>query len=109
MAKFYGPIGYAVTEETSPGVWKEKITEKNYYGDVIRNTRRWQAGSGINDDLEINNQLSIVSDPYAQTHFHTMRYVTWMGSRWKVTNVEVQFPRLLLTIGGVYNGPEPED
>lgn len=104
MAKFYGKIGYAETTETTPGVWEEVITERDYYGDVIKLTRRWQSTDQLNDNLEVNNIISILADPYATQHFHTMRYVTWMGASWKITSVEVQRPRLLLTIGGVYNG-----
>jgi len=104
MGKFYGIIGYAETSETAPGVWTEGITERNYSGDVIKNTGRWQSGAKVNDNLTINNSISIVADPFAYQHFHAMRYVNWMGVSWKVTNVEVQRPRLILTIGGVYNG-----
>lgn len=103
MARFYGMIGYGETKETRPGIWDEEITERAYYGDVLQNTRRWETGEHLNDDLNINNKISIVADPYAHQNFHTMRYVEWMGVRWKVTNVEVQYPRLILTIGGVYN------
>lgn len=105
MAKFYDRIGYAETLETKPGVWEEIITERPYYGDVTRNYRRLENGESVNDDVVINNTISIVADPYAYQHFLAMRYVRWMGVKWKVTNVEVQSPRLLLTIGGVYNGP----
>ena len=104
MGKFYGAIGYAVTSETTPGVWEEVITEYNYSGDVIRNTRRWQSGPNLNDDLVINNTISIVSDPFTDLNFHAMRYVKWMGTSWKITNVEAQRPRLILTVGSVYNG-----
>lgn len=103
MAKFYGTIGYMVQKETTPGVWTEDITEKTYSGDIIKNTRRYQSGENLNDNLEVNNQISILSDPFADQNFHSMRYVVWMGAKWKVTNVEVIRPRLLLTIGGVYN------
>jgi hypothetical protein len=104
MARFYGLIGYAETKETSPGVWTEVITERNYYGDVIKNSRRLQAGENLNDDLTVNNQISIVADPFAYQNFHTMRYIKWMGASWKITTVDVQRPRLILSIGGVYNG-----
>jgi len=103
MAKFFGSIGYAETTESAPGVWTEVLTERNYSGDVIKNTRQWRAGENLNDDLAINNMISIVADPFAYQNFHKMRYVSWMGAFWKITNVEVQRPRLLLTIGGVYN------
>lgn len=106
MAKFSGMIGYGETTDTGDGVWAEAITERPYYGDVLRNTRRYENGSGLNDDLVLNNQLSIVADAYANQHFFAIRYVRWMGALWKITNVEVQRPRLLLTVGGVYNGPE---
>lgn len=104
MAKFYGVIGYAETKKTSPGVWTEAITEKNYSGDILRNTSRWQAGENLNDNLTIHNRISILADPYAYQHFHAIRYIEWSGAKWKVTSVEVQRPRLILTIGGVYNG-----
>ena len=103
MAKFYGKIGFMETKETSPGVWEEEITERYYYGDVTRNMRRWDSSQNQNDDLKINNEISIVSDPYAVQNFHAIRYVEWMGSLWKVTSVDVQYPRLTLSIGGVYN------
>ena len=82
----------------------EIIKEYQYYGDVIRNTRRLNGASKVNDDITISNQISIVSDPFASNNFHMMRYVTYMGSKWKITEVEVQYPRLILTLGGVYNG-----
>ena len=106
MAKFYGPIGYAESVETKPGVWQESITERNYYGDVIRNTRRIQSGDKVIDDIEISNQISIVADPYAINHFHWMRYVGFKGAKWKVSNVDVQYPRLILTLGGLWNGEQ---
>lgn len=113
MAKFYGSIGFAVTTEkladeedtdSGTGVWEEVITEYNYTGDVIRNTRRLESGENLNDNITINNMISIIADPFANQNFHAMRYVKWMGANWKITNVEVQRPRLLLTIGGLYNG-----
>ena len=108
MAKFYGVVGYAETKETeSPGAWEEQVTERTYYGDVLRNTRRRDNANGqLNDNLNVNNLISILADAYAYDHFFAIRYIEWMGARWKVTDVEVQRPRLLLTIGGVYNGPE---
>ena len=104
MAKFYGKIGYASTVETKPGVYEEQIVERSYYGDLIRNTRRLQSADQVNDDINISNEISIVADPYATNNFHTMRYVVFMGTKWKISNVEVSYPRLILTLGGVYNG-----
>lgn len=106
MAKFYGPIGYAITRETSPGVWTEsEITERYCKGDVLQNYRKVSQGESINDDIDISNRLSIIADPFAMQHFHTMKYVKWMGAYWKITTVDAsQRPRLILTVGGVYNG-----
>lgn len=103
MAKFYGVIGYAETVETKLGVWKEQITEKSYYGELVRNTRRLQTTDQLNDNINVANEISIVADPFANENFHSMRYVEFMGAKWKISNVEVQYPRLILTIGGVYN------
>lgn len=103
MAKFSGVIGYGLTAETRLGVWEEQITERQYYGDLVRNTRRLQSSEHLNDDINIANEISIVADPFACQNFHAMRYVEFMGAKWKITNVEVQYPRLILTTGGVYN------
>lgn len=104
MAKFYGKIGYAEPVETAPGVWEETIIERPYYGDLITNTRKLQSVDQLNDDIDIANDISIISDPYAMNNFHSMRYVEFMGTNWKITNVRVQYPRLILTTGGVWNG-----
>lgn len=106
MPKFYGSVGYAKTVETSPGVSVEQITERNYYGDVIRNTRRLQSADKVNDDINISNEISIVADPYANDHFYAIRYVVFQGAKWKVSNVDVQYPRLILSLGGLYNVQE---
>ena len=103
MAKFYGMIGFVATEEGKPDVWEERLTERPYYGDLIRNTHRFQNTEHLNDDLVLSNEISIVADPFASQNFHLMRYITFMGTKWKITNVEVQYPRLILTVGGVYN------
>lgn len=105
MAKFYGPIGYAESIEKSAGVFKDEITVRNYSGDLLSNTSRWSKSSeSTNDDLNINNRISILADPYAYQNFHSMKYVEFMGTKWKINSVEVQYPRLILSIGGVYNG-----
>ena len=105
MAKFYGSVGYAVSEETVPGVWEERIVEHSYYGDVIRNNRKLQSSSQLNDNIVVSNEISILSDPFANENFHSMRYVTFMGAKWKITSVEVKYPRLILSTGGIWNGP----
>lgn len=104
MAKFYGPIGYAVTEEIAPGVWQDKITERMYYGELVRNMRKLQSADQLNDNVNVANEISILADPFASENFHLMKYVGFMGAKWKISSVEVQYPRLILTVGGVYNG-----
>ena len=103
MAKFCGVIGYAVTKETEPGIWEEQIVEVEYFGDIIRNTRRINAPGKVNDDISISNQISIIADPFANNNFHVMKYVVFMGAKWKVSEVTVEYPRLILSIGGLYN------
>lgn len=105
--KYYGKVGYVENIETSPGVWTEsKVIERLYTGDIIRNTRRRDSGEHLNDDININNEISIVADSFANQNFHLLRYAEWMGTRWKITNVDVQPPRLILSLGGVYNGEQ---
>lgn len=106
MAKYYGRIGFVETEETTPGVWESKVTERKYYGEIMRNSRRRDTASSINNDLTISNEISILADPYALNHFYSMQYIEFQGALWKVTNVEVQRPRLILTLGGLYNGEQ---
>lgn len=101
--KWCGKIGFAEQVETYPDVWEEVITEKTYYGDIIRNTRRIQAVDKVNSDLTIQNEISIVADPYATNNFYSMRYIVFMGTKWTVSSVEVQYPRLILSLGGQYH------
>lgn len=105
--KWFGVIGFAKTVETTPGVWKEIITERSYYGDVNRVSRRLESTSQLNDNVNIANEFSIVADPFAEQNFHAMRYIEFMGAKWKVSNVEAhQRPRLILTAGGEWNGEQ---
>ena len=103
MARFYGTVGYSETKETEPGIWEELITERKYSGDVLKISKRWQSGESLNDDLVINNEISILADPFAFNNFHNIRYVEWMGAKWKVSKMEIQRPRITLSLGGVYN------
>lgn len=104
MAKWYGKIGYADNVDVEPGICEDSIVERPYYGDLNRNTRSLQNSGGINDNINISNEISIVADPYASENFYKMRYVEFAGTKWKITNVEVKYPRLILSIGGVWNG-----
>jgi hypothetical protein len=108
MTRFFGRIGYGDTVETTPGVWVDQIVEYSYYGDVVRNSRYLQENvlsQSLNDDLKVQNSISVVADQYANEHFFNIRYVEWAGTLWTVDSVEAQPPRLLLRLGKVYNGP----
>lgn len=105
--RFHGKVGYGETVETSPGVHQDVITERESFGDVVRNTRKLTEGEGVNQDLSVGNSISIVGDAYAVMHIFAMRYVEWLGERWTITDVEVERPRLILRLGEVYNGPTP--
>lgn len=104
MSKFFGAIGYITQKEISPGIWNDDVVEKNYRGDILQNIRKWDPTERKNDDITISNRISIIADPFAYDNFSTIRYVSWMGVRWKVNSIEIQRPRLILTLGEVYNG-----
>jgi hypothetical protein len=109
--RFCDFVGYgeSIEDPSGSGVWIDDITEIQYYGDVIRNTRRLDAGDKLNDDINVSNSISIVADDYAYNHFFKIKYVKWAGVLWTVTDVEVKSPRLILSLGNVYNGPQVSD
>lgn len=107
MSKWYGMIGYGITKERTPGVWVADIIERPYYGEMTRIASSSQQGESLNDNIELKNDVSIIADAYACQNFASMKYITIMGVRWKIRSVEVQRPRLAISIGGVYNGPTP--
>ena len=105
MARWFGKVGYSEEVETTPGVWMPQNTVREYYGDVLRNTTKWTGNpESTNDNLTVNSQISIVADPFAIEKFYSMKWIEFMGVKWKITTVEPQPPRLLLTLGGVFNG-----
>jgi len=109
MARFSGKVGFGIAAETpsDSGKWEDVITEKSYFGDVVRNSRRLQEDEKVNSDIRVGNSISIVADNFANENIFAIRYVEWMGALWIVSDVDVQRPRLLLRLGGVYHGPTP--
>lgn len=101
--RYYGKIGYFDTVETKPGLFEQELIFRTYKGDVLRNTKRNQLASNVNDNITLTNSISIVADPYARDHFFQIKCVEWQGALWEVNSVEVQYPRLILEIGGLYN------
>lgn len=104
MAKFYGVIGYAIQTETSPGVWENQITEKSYRGDVILSQQRWQKTEEVNNALDLDNSISIIADAYAYTNSGFMKYLVWHSQKWNIKSLNISRPRIILQIGGLYNG-----
>ncbi len=101
--KYYGQIGFAVSQETTPGVWRNVMVERPYFGDIVKNYTSPE-GNEIIDNINISNKISIVADPFAYENFQHMKYIRYMGAVWIIKSVDVQYPRLELSIGGVYNG-----
>lgn len=110
MARFYGKIGFVLDHaEITPGVWKPSIKVRYYYGDVMKRRLSWEKGESINDNIKIGNQFSILADEYAETHMYAMKWIEWKGAKWKITSVEIERPRMILTIGDVYNETEQKE
>ena len=107
MAKWYGQIGFAETREADTDVWVEDIVEHSYYGDVLRSNKSSYRTNEINDGFNISNRISFIADPYARENMYQMKYATYMGQRWKITEVELEYPRLIMTFGGLWNGERP--
>lgn len=108
MSRYSGKVGYGASVEINPGVFVDQIVEFPYFGDVIRNSLQYTQGESVNNGVSVSNSISIVADAYANDNFMNVRYVVWAGVYWNVSEVEIQKPRLILRLGGVYNGPKPE-
>lgn len=104
MSKFYGPIGFANTVKTAPGVVSRQDIEKYYAGEIFELSKQYQNGDKVNDDISLNMSLSIIADPFAANNIGMVRYITYLGNKWKVTSIKIAYPRIQLTIGGLYNG-----
>ena len=110
MARFYGAIGFTMgSPETRPGVYKELITVRNYYGDVMKRRLSWEKGESVNDNIKIGNQFSILADEYAEKHIYAMKWIEWKGAKWKITSAEIERPRMILTIGDIYTENSQEE
>jgi hypothetical protein len=109
VSRYYGNIGFAVQEETRPGIWEDTIEEKSYKGDILHSGRRYENSENINDDVVLTNRFSIISDAYLTSHIPSLRYLTYMGSKFKITSVELERPRVIISVGGIYVSGESED
>lgn len=102
--KFFGKLGFSYEVETAPGVWETKSVEQEVYGDVLSNVRRWENSGEVNDDLNLTNQISVVASRFIYEHLGAMRYLIWNGTKWAIRSAEIVRPRVILNLGGVYNG-----
>lgn len=109
MQRFHGTIGFWTGDaETSSGIWEPQFVEKKYFGDVKRNSRRFQPNENQNDNLVVNVQLSIIGDLYVRENWTSIRYVVWNGVAWKATSINIEeYPRIIIQLGEVYNGKRP--
>ena len=107
MARFLDKVGYGIPSEPVDGVWSDNITERAYKGEILSTTKFSEESDKVNDDIRLTQRISIVADAFALENFSYIKYVSWMGTLWRVTAVTPERPRLLLTLGGVYNGPRP--
>jgi len=103
MGKYCGTIGYGITSETAPGVWEATIVERTIFGDSFKNTSSRESSENLNDDIRLSTKISFLADPYALQNFHLIKFVSYLGSLWKIKSVDEDYPRLILTLGGVYN------
>ena len=106
MARFSGKIGYAEHHETNPGIWTEAIVERQYYGDILKHSRKWSSGDSANDNIVFSQTISIVADPYLYSNLHNMRYVIFQGIKWKIKDFEIDRPRVKISMGDEYHGDE---
>lgn len=108
MAKYYGKIGFASCEETptGSGIWVDDITTRQYRGDILNTSYRWQQGQEINSNATVSQRISIISDSYVLNNIPSIKYIEFLGALWCVASIEIQRPRIILTLGGIYNGEQ---
>jgi hypothetical protein len=112
MARFAGTVGFSLTGSLVNGVWKETGGERPYKGDILNDTISYQQDEKVNDDVRLSQRISINSDRFAMQNYHLIRYVVFKdmpGTLWEVTSVTIERPRLILSLGGVYDGTRKTD
>lgn len=102
--KWYGKVGFEETVESAPGVYEHNYIEREYFGDVMSLSSRWQTTENVNDDLKINMKISIIADTFLYEQFPFIKYIEFSGHKWSVTEITPNRPRIDLVLGGLYNG-----
>lgn len=105
MNQFRGKIGFSIPVNKGHGIYDNSVVERTYRGDILSQSRKLDAGTNINDNIDMNIRLSILSDDFLNVHLSQITYVHYMGGVWKVKSIEPSRPRIVLALGGVYNGP----
>lgn len=104
MSKWSGVVGFETQVETKPGIWSKSIKERTYFGDVMKHRLSVQQSTSINGRLTMSNEILILADPFANNNFFDIRYATYMGRKWCVSSIEIEYPRIRLQLGEMYNG-----
>lgn len=110
MARYYGKVGFLkeeVESETRPSRFIPEMEERYYSGNLLKNYISSQASEKPVDDFTLNNDISIIADPYALNHFSSIKYVEFMNTLWEAKSAKVEYPRIRISFGGVYHGPTP--
>lgn len=100
--KWFGQIAFTVQSENEAGITTETLVIRDYYGDLLKVYKN-DENNQVNLNFNVRNRISVLADPFAMNTFHSIAYITFMGAKWRVSGVEVQFPRLLIDLGDVYN------
>lgn len=108
MEKYHGFVGFAIPVQTAPGVYstKNNMVRKEYGGEVYRIFRHSSSVSTTtNEEMTMASEIHIVADAFFNNNIAAVRYVEYMGAKWKVASIDANDPPVLkLTLGGVYNG-----
>ena len=102
--KWYGEIGFEMQKETTPGVYDSEFVKRNYYGDTKTLSTRWNTTENLHDDIRLVTKISVMADPFLFEQFPFMKYITFSGHKWTITDIVPNRPRIELTLGGLYNG-----
>lgn len=103
--KFSGKAGFRIDDvEIEPGVYKPQVVVKAIKGSVVSNSYQHQnSDKSTIDNVRITNQLSIVANQFLNKHITNLMYVEFQGVKWKVESFDIQPPRVVVSLGGVYN------
>lgn len=90
-------------KEVRPGVWKMQPEEVTHRAKLLTYNKDYDSGEEVNDDLKLRNRYEIVMKD-KKLDYQDMRYVIVKGTKWKVSALEFLEVRIIITLGGVYNG-----